>query len=127
MRLSFIVSVMCVASIAPAVNAAQENTKASSPAAMSSQPDKRQSSDLALRLLGQVEQAKQSLAANQTQAADEHIDRALADRDRLSSMARTNVRPVIVPLYWEFDDTAVLGRAMAARKVVSNRPASRPR
>ncbi len=116
MRFSFIVPTMCVTLTASALTAAQTNTGASSPAATSLQPSDRQSSDLAIRILGQVEQAKQSLAANQTQAAVNHINRALVDRDRLSSMAQTNVRPVIVPLYWEFDDTEVLGRTMSARK-----------
>lgn len=115
MKLSFIVPVVCLALTASAQARAQ-NSGASSTATTPSQPRSKKSSDLGIRILGQVEKAKQSLAASQTQTAIGHVDRALMFRDRLSSMAQTNVRPVIVPLYWEFDDTAVLGRAMAARK-----------
>lgn len=76
----------------------------------------RHSSQVAIRLLEQVEQAKQALAAKQTQTAEEHINRALALRDRLDARPHTPGHPVIVPLYWEFDDTSVLGQTLAARK-----------
>lgn len=122
MRCSFIVPVVCVALATPALNAARGNAEAGSPAATSSQPSNRESSHLALRILVQVEQAKQALAAKQAQTAVDHINRALAYRDRLSALSQANVRPVIVPLYWEFDDTSVLGRTMAARKDGKQQP-----
>lgn len=121
MKLSFIVPVMCLA-LSASAQTVPPNAGASGASATSPQPRNRQSSDLAIRILGQVEQARQSLAAKQTQTAVGHINRALALRDRLSSMAKTNVRPVIVPLYWEFDDTAVLGRTMSARKDGKQQP-----
>ena len=117
MKLRCIVPAMCVVLTTSALNAAPGNTGASSPAAQTaSQPGNRRSSHLALRLLDQVEQARQSLAASQTQTAVEHINRALAYRDQLTSMLPGNSRHVIVPLYWEWDDTSVLGPVLAARK-----------
>ena len=116
MRLSFIVPVVCVVLTTSALNAVPQNAGASGPAATSSQSSNRQYSHLALRLLEQVEQARQALAAKQTQTAVGHIDRALAYRDRLTSLVPAGGQPVIVPLYWEFDDTSVLGRTLAARK-----------
>ncbi|MHB8301980.1 MAG: YfdX family protein [Acidobacteriaceae bacterium] len=117
MKLRLIVPVVCVALTTAALHAAPVNTGASSPAAgTASQPPNRHSSQLALRILDQVEQARQSLTAKQTKTAVEHINRALADRDRLTAMSPATSQPVIVPLYWEFDDTSVLGRAMATRK-----------
>ncbi len=117
LRLSLIVPVVCVALTTSALHAAPVNAGARGPAAeTASQSPSRRSSHLALRLLDQVEQAKQSLAANQTQTAVQHIDRALAYRDQLAARPHANGGPVIVPLYWEFDDTSVLGRTLAARK-----------
>ncbi len=117
MRLSFIVPVVCVVLTTSALNAVPQNAGARGPATgTASQPPNRQSSHLALRLLEQVEQAKQSLASNQTQTAVGHIDRALRFRDQLAALPHAASGPVIVPLYWEFDDTSVLGRTLAARK-----------
>lgn len=116
MRLRFIVPVMCMALTTSAVYAAPQNTGASGTGTVSVQKGNRHSSHLALGILDQVEQAKQALAGKQTQTAVEHIDRALAYRDRLTAMSPATSQPVIVPLYWEFDDTSVLGRVMAARK-----------
>lgn len=117
MKLRCIVPVVCVVLTTFALNAAPRNTAASGPAAeTASQPSNRRASHLALRLLDQVEQARQSLAANQTQTAVDHISRALAYRDQLTSMLPGNSRHVIVPLYWELDDTSVLGSVLAARK-----------
>lgn len=125
MKLSFVVPAMCLALTTPVLLAAQGNAVASGRVAPSSPSGNRHSSHLALRILDEVEQAKQSLTARQTQAANGHIDRALADRDRLASMSPTSSQPVIVPLYWEFDDTSVLGRAMAARKDGKRLPSSK--
>ncbi len=124
MRLRLIVPVVCVALTTSALHAAQGNPGASSPAAKTAtQPPSRQSSHLALRLLDQVERAKQSLAANQTQTAVQHINQALTFRDQLAARPHATGGPVIVPLYWEFDDTSVLGRALAARKDGKPQPA----
>ncbi len=124
MRLRLIVPVVCVALTTSALHAAQGNPGASSPAAKTAtQPPSRQSSHLALRLLDQVERAKQSLAANQTQTAVQHINQALTYRDQLAARPHATDGPVIVPLYWEFDDTSVLGRALAARKDGKPQPA----
>lgn len=116
MNLRFTVPVMCIALATSAAYAAPQNMGANGTGTVSVQKGNRHSSHMALSILDEVEQAKQSLASNQTQAAVQHIDRALADRDRLASMSPTSSQPVIVPLYWEFDDTSVLGRVMAARK-----------
>lgn len=124
MRLTFIVPVVCVALATSALKAAPINNGASSPAAeTAAQPANRQSARLALHILDQVEQAKQSLAANQTQTAVQHINQALTYRDQLAALPHATGGPVIVPLYWEFDDTSVLGRTLAARKDGKPQPA----
>lgn len=116
MKLRLIVPVVCVVLTTSALHAAPGNKGAGSPAAASSPSSHRHSSQVALRILQQVEQARQSLAAKQTQAAVAHINKALTYRDQLAAHPPANGRPLIVPLYSEFDDTSVLGRTMAARK-----------
>lgn len=119
MRFRFIVPVVCVALATSAVKASPVNNGRSSVA----QPANRQSARLALHILDQVEQAKQSLAANQPQSAVQHINQALTYRDQLAALPHATGGPVIVPIYWEFDDTSVLGRTLAARKDGKPQPA----
>ncbi len=116
MRLRFIMPVLCVALATSVLNAAPIDNVTSSPAKAASQPANRQSAHLAVRILDQIEQAKQSLAANQTQTAMEHINQALSYRDQLAALPHAYGQSRIVPLYWEFDDTSVLGQVLAARK-----------
>lgn len=123
MRLRFLVPAVCVVLTTSALNAAP--TQAASTGAASkptSQPSNRRPSHLALRLLEQVEQARHSLTANQTQTAADHLNRALAYRDRLAAMPHASGQPIIVPLYWEFDDTSVLGRVLTTRKDGKQQP-----
>lgn len=123
MRFSLIMPVACLALATFALNAAPINNGTSSPAQASSRPADRQSAHLGLRLLDQVQQARQSLAANQTQTAVQHINQALTYRDQLAALPHATGGPVIVPLYWEFDDTSVLGQTLAARKDGKSQPA----
>jgi hypothetical protein len=95
-----------------------------SPAAQTDhQHYRHRASHIAIRILDQVEQAKQSLAANQLQSAAQHVNQALTYRDQLAALPHTTGGPVIVPIYWEFDDTSVLGRTLAARKDGKPQPA----
>ncbi len=117
MRLNLVAPLVCVALTTSALHATRAQSGASSPAAETASPaDHHRPSHIAIRLLDQVEQAKQSLAANQTQTAMEHINRALSYRDQLATLPHAYGQSRIVPLYWEFDDTSVLGQVLAARK-----------
>jgi len=123
MRLSLIAPLVCVALITSALHATPAQNGASGPgAASASRADHHRPSHIAIRILDQVERAKQSLAADQTQAAVGHIDRALADRDQLAALPHAYGNSRIVPLYWEFDDDAVLGKALASRKDGTHQP-----
>lgn len=75
-----------------------------------------------LRILAQIEQARQSIAANQTQTAMEHIQRALAERSQLAMTVQKAGQPILVPLYWEMDETSVLGPVLAARSDGGRQP-----
>ena len=119
MRLKFIMPVVCVVLATSAVKASPVNNGTSSIA----QPANRQSARLALHILDQVEKAKQSLAANQNQTAVQHINQALTYRDQLAAQPHATGGPIIVPIYWEFDDTSVLGRTLASRKDGKPQPA----
>ena len=123
MRLRFIVPVVCIALATSALKAAPINNGTSGPDKAAALPANRKSAHLALRLLDQVEQARQSLAANQTQTALQHINQGLSYRDQLTALPHATGGPVIVPIYWEFDDTSVLGRTLAARKDSKAQPA----
>ncbi len=123
MRFRFVVPVVCLALATSALKAAPINNGTSGAAQASSPPVDRHAAHLGLRLLDQIQQARQSLAANQTQTAVQHINQALTYRDQLAALPHATGGPVIVPLYWEFDDTSVLGQTLAARKDGKPQPA----
>ncbi len=123
MRLRCIAPLVCVALTTSALHAMPANSGPGSPAAETApRSDHHRPSHIAIRILDQVERARQSLAANQSQAAASHIDQALADRDQLAALPHAYGNAKIVPLYWEFDDTSVLGKALASRKDATQQP-----
>lgn len=127
MKLGFVVSGMYLAcqialptsvlNAAPKTASANKSTIDSNKQAGHTKNDlTKQLSQQATRLIQEVEQARQAVAAKQTQAALSDIDHALSDRSQLASLAKANGRPMIVPLYTELDDSSTLGPVLAARK-----------
>ena len=107
----------------PALRAAAQdaNTQTSTnKPATSKQPTANQSaqrmSQLATRLLQHVDQARHAISSNNKQAALNHINQALADRNQLATLAKSKGTSLVVPLYTEFDETSTLGPMIAARK-----------
>ncbi len=95
--------------------AAPQNTSNSNTSNLDTQTV-RQMNQLATRLLQNVDQARQDISNNQKQTADNHINRALAEWNQLSSLAKSKNAGLIVPMYVEFDETSTLGPMIAARK-----------
>ena len=107
---------------APALRAAAQdaNTQTSTnKPATSKQPTANQGaqrmSQLATRLLQHVDQARHAISSNDKQAALNHINQALAERNQLATLAKSKGTSLVV-LYTEFDETSTLGPMMAARK-----------
>ena len=123
MKLKHVVPVACLALAPFAVQAAPTQAAPAQAATSSAMPEmhsqNRQYSQRALSILAQVEQARQAIAANQTQQALHHIHRALAIHSHLMATAQSYGHSLLVPLYWEFDESSVLGPMMAQRKDAS--------
>lgn len=125
MKLKHVVPVACLAFAPYALQAApvQAAPPAASSAAMPAMHSQnRQYSQRALEILAQVEQARQAIAANQTQQALHHIHHALAIHSRLMATAQSNGHSILVPLYWEFDQSSTLAPMMAQRKDAGKQP-----
>lgn len=67
-------------------------------------------------LLRQVDAARHSILTHDKQAASNDIDKALADRAKLASLAKSDRLGSVIPLYSEFDEDSTLAPVMAARK-----------
>jgi flagellin-specific chaperone FliS len=128
MKLKHVVPVACLALVPFTLPSAQAQAAPAQTSTSSTMPAmhsrNRQYSQRALEILAQVEQARQAIAANQSQEALHHIHRALAIHSRLMASAQSYGHSLLVPLYWEFDESSVLGPMMAQRKDASA-PASK--
>ena len=127
MKLKHVVPVACLAFAPFAVQAAPTQA-AAAPANSAAMPAthsaNRQYSQRALEILARVEQARQAIAANRNQQALHDIHQALAIHSRLMATAQSNGHSILIPLYWEFDQSSTLGPVMAQRKDASA-PASK--
>ena len=70
---------------------------------------------LSTRMLRQIELARQAIAKQDTQTALNHVRQALGDQSQVSSLAKTNGLPTVLPLYSEFDEDSVLGPLASKR------------
>jgi hypothetical protein len=105
MRTSAIAALAAVAILTPAARALPAS-------AAPSQSDDRAMTRLAAQVVSDASAGRQALVNGNTGAARSDIDNALAARDGLAEKARAAGLPMIVPVYEELDDTAVLGSAV---------------
>src|SRR5579884_4040563 len=93
-----------------------QKTSQSSSNVTNEHPAKERLSQLSTELLHQVDLARQAIGNKDTQAAKQHVNQALADQNRIASLAKSKNLPMIIPLYSEFDTSATLGPLESARK-----------
>lgn len=109
MNLTKLAAVAAVAALAQTAQAA--------PAAAATQSDDRAMTKLAATILGDATAADKAIAAGNTTGGENAIGKALAARASLATEARAAGVPMIVPIYAELDDTAVLTDAVKAKAV----------
>jgi hypothetical protein len=81
--------------------------------AATTQSEDRTMTRLAAQILSDASAARMALASQKTGGeAETEIDRALNARNQLAAQARAAGLPMIVPIYEELDDTAVIGDAV---------------
>jgi hypothetical protein len=80
--------------------------------AMTTQSDDRAMTKLATEVVSDAMSAHGALSSGKTSVSLSDIDNALVARDKLAGMARSAGLPMVVPVYAELDDTAVLTDAV---------------
>jgi hypothetical protein len=79
--------------------------------AATTQRDDREMTNLAAQVISDAQSGREALASGKTSASVTDIDGALVARNKLAGIARSHDMPMVVPVYAELDETAVLTAA----------------